>query len=93
MIKVNEYFGGQVKSLSFTTSEGPATAGVMEPGEYEFNTLTVEIMTVIAGKLTVKLPGQPDFNEFGPGASFTVGANEKFEVKVATDTAYLCLYR
>ncbi len=29
MLKVNEYFEGKVKSISLTTSEGPATVGVM----------------------------------------------------------------
>jgi hypothetical protein len=93
MIKVNEYYDGQVKSLGFTTAEGPATVGVMTPGEYEFGTSTVEIMTVIAGKLAAKLPGEAEWKEFGPGVSFTVNANEKFQLEVASDTAYLCLYR
>ncbi len=58
MFKVNEYFDGKVKSLAFRTAEGPATIGVMAPGEYEFGTSTVEIMTVVSGALTVKLPGE-----------------------------------
>ncbi len=93
MIKVNEYFDGNVRSLGFATSEGPASIGVMAAGEYEFGTSTVEIMTVITGKLTVRLPGRDDWKEYGPGASFTVGAGEKFQLKVQSDTSYLCLYR
>ncbi|MGA2361919.1 MAG: pyrimidine/purine nucleoside phosphorylase [Candidatus Aminicenantales bacterium] len=93
MFKVNEYFDGKVKSLAFETAEGPATIGVMAPGEYEFGTSTVEIMTVITGKLTVKLPGSDAWKDYGPGASFTVEAKEKFQLKVAADTSYLCLYR
>jgi uncharacterized protein YaiE (UPF0345 family) len=93
MFKVNEYFGGQVKSISFQTAEGPATIGVMAAGEYEFGTSTVEIMTVITGKLTVRLPESDEWKDYGPGASFTVGANEKFQLKVAGDSSYLCLYR
>ena len=57
MIKVNEYFDGKVKSLAFASPEGPATLGVMAAGEYEFGTSTKEIMKVISGKLTVRLPG------------------------------------
>ena len=45
MFKVNEYFDGKVKSLAFKTADGPATIGVMAPGEYEYGTSTVEIMT------------------------------------------------
>lgn len=93
MFKVNEYFGGQVKSIAFQTAEGPATIGVMSAGEFEFGTSTVEIMTVITGKLTVKLPGREEWKDYGPGASFTVEANEKMQIKVAGDSSYLCLYR
>jgi uncharacterized protein YaiE (UPF0345 family) len=93
MFKTNEYFGGKVKSLSFSTPEGPATIGVMAQGEYEFGTSCVEFMTVISGLLTVCLPDSDTWKEFGPNATFKVEANKKFRLKVAVDTAYLCLYR
>jgi uncharacterized protein YaiE (UPF0345 family) len=93
MIKVNEYFDGKVKSLAFASPEGPATLGVMAAGEYEFGTSKKEIMKVISGKLTVRLPGVDSWQDFGEGAVFVVEANKKFQLKVATDTAYLCLYR
>lgn len=93
MFKVNEYFDGKVKSLAFRTAEGPATIGVMAEGEYEFGTSTVEIMTVVSGALTVKLPGSGVWTEFKAGQSFTVAAGAKFQLKVASDAAYLCLYR
>jgi uncharacterized protein YaiE (UPF0345 family) len=93
MFKVNEYFDGKVKSLAFQAAEGPATVGVMAKGEYEFGTSTKEIMTVITGKLTVKLPGSEDWKEYRPNDTFVVEANEKFDLKVAQDTSYLCLYR
>ncbi len=38
MIEVNEYFDGKVKSLSLHTDALPATVGVMQAGEYTFNT-------------------------------------------------------
>ncbi len=93
MFKVNEYFGGNVKSLSFQTAEGPATVGVMAPGDYEFGTSTVEIMTVVSGKLTVRLPGSEKWQDHPAGTSFRVEADQKFQLKVAVDTAYLCLYK
>ncbi|MFP3355023.1 pyrimidine/purine nucleoside phosphorylase, partial [Pseudoalteromonas sp. SIMBA_153] len=34
MFQVNEYFNGTVKSIAFAGEEGPATVGVMAPGEY-----------------------------------------------------------
>ena len=62
MLKVNDYFDGNVKSISLETAEGPATVGVMAPGEYEFGTSSFEIMKVISGKLTVLLPGSSGGN-------------------------------
>lgn len=93
MFKVNEYFGGAVKSIAFGMAEGPATVGVMAPGEYEFGTAQLEVMHVVAGALTVKLPGSEQWETFSTGSRFTVPANSKFQLKVAVDTAYLCEYR
>ena len=93
MFKVNEYFGGNVMSLAFKAADGPATIGVMAPGEYEFGTSTVEIMTAISGRLTVRLPGRDKWKDYRVGKSFRVEANQKFQLKVTVDTAYLCLYR
>ena len=64
----------------------------MAPGHYEFGTSQKEIMTVISGLLTVKLPGESEWKDFGKNESFTVAANEKFQLRVKEDTAYLCLY-
>jgi len=93
MFKVNEYFDGTVKSIAFSMSQGPATIGVMAAGEYEFGTSQQEIMHVIAGALTVKLPGSDTWATYEAGSQFIVPANSKFQLKVATDTAYLCEYR
>jgi uncharacterized protein YaiE (UPF0345 family) len=93
MFKTNEYFGGNVKSIAFKTVQCPATVGVIAPGEYEFGTSTVEIMTVITGKLSAMLPDSTKWADFCPGKSFTVPANKKFKVKADEDTSYLCLYK
>ncbi len=50
-------------------------------------------MHVVAGALTVKLPGSDEWQEYASGSQFTVPANSKFQLKVAQDTAYLCEYR
>lgn len=93
MFKVNQYFDGQVASIAFQTETLPATVGVMAPGEYEFGTSQHETMQVISGALTVKLPGSDIWQTFAAGDTFEVPANSRFQLKVAVDTAYLCLYR
>jgi purine/pyrimidine-nucleoside phosphorylase len=92
MFKTNEYFDGKVKSIAFADKGGDATIGVMAAGEYEFGTSTKEVMTVVSGKLTVKLPGCEDWCEYGSFESFTVEADKKFLVKVEADTTYICRY-
>ncbi len=92
MLNVNEYFDGNVKSVGFQGEELASSIGVMAPGEYEFGTSQNEVMTVIAGELVVSLPGSDDFTAYEAGASFEVAADEKFQVKVERDTAYLCTY-
>ena len=93
MFKTNEYFDGKVTSIAFTTAEGPATIGVMAPGEYEFGTSTVKLMTVTSGKLTVKPPDSDNWVDCVPNKTFTVDADQKFQVMTEQETAYLCLYR
>ena len=75
MLKVNEYFDGKVKSIAFQTSTLPATVGVMAPGEYEFGTSQKEVMAVVSGSLTVKLPGNETWQTFNAGDDFEVAAN------------------
>jgi hypothetical protein len=93
MFKVNEYYDGKVKSLAFENTEGTVTAGVMAPGEYEFGTSTVEYMTVVSGKLTVQLPGEEEWQSYGPYETFIVEKDVTFRVKVEEETAYKCIYK
>lgn len=93
MIKVNEYFNGNVKSLALVNTEGTATVGVMEPGEYEFGTSQKEFMTVVSGELIVKLPDATDWKSFKKNETFIVEPNKKFQLKVKEPTAYLCIYK
>jgi purine/pyrimidine-nucleoside phosphorylase len=93
MLKVNEYFEGQVKSIALETATLPATVGVMAKGEYTFGTDCHEIMTVVSGKLEVKLPGADTWQTFTDGETFEVGANQSFQLQVPIDTAYLCKYK
>jgi len=93
MFKVNEYFDGKVRSIAFNTPECPATIGVMAPGEYEFGTSSVEYVTVVSGVMTVKLPGERAFKDYKPYDTFIVPKDAKFQLKIAADAAYICLYK
>ncbi|RAU19013.1 hypothetical protein DN062_05965 [Nitrincola tibetensis] len=92
MLSVNQYFDGNVMSIGFSSNEGPVTSGVMAPGEYTFGTSQDELMKVVHGELVVKLPGSDSWQAFPAGTEFSVAANQSFDLKVATATAYLCYY-
>jgi len=92
MLETNEYFDGKVKSIAFQTNTLPATVGVMETGQYEFNTAKKETVTIVSGALTVKLPDANDWHTYNEGEHFIVAANQKFQLKVKIATAYLCTY-
>lgn len=92
MLKVNEYFGGTVKSIALENAEGVATVGVMEAGDYEFGTGTIEHMTITSGVLEVLLPGESEWKSFGKGETFVVQKDVRFKVKANGQVAYYCLY-
>ncbi|VAW67253.1 FIG074102: hypothetical protein [hydrothermal vent metagenome] len=93
MFDVNEYFDGNVKSLAFQAGNDKATVGVMAAGDYEFGTNCIEHMTLISGEMSVKLPNENDWRNIAINETFIVEANVSFLVKIACDTAYLCLYK
>ena len=93
MFDVNKYFDGNVKSLAFKADDDKATIGVMAAGDYEFGTATIEHMTLISGKMSVKLPDENDWREIAINETFIVAADVSFLVKIGCDTAYLCLYK
>lgn len=92
MIKVNEYFDGNVKSLAFENAAGRATAGVMVAGEYEFGTSTVEHMTVTAGMLHVQMPGETGWKSYKLHETFDVPSGIRFKVKTDEASSYICYY-
>ncbi len=92
MFKTNEYFDGKVKSIAFQSETLPATVGVMAVGDYVFNTGDKEKMTVVSGAMTIKFAGADEIQTFTTGESFDVEANSAFDVNIAVETAYLCLY-
>lgn len=92
MLKVNEYFGGKVKSIGFKTATLPATVGVIVAGEYEFSTSSKETMQVVSGELAVQYPGENTWQSFTEGQTFDIESNSSFKVRATADTAYLCKF-
>lgn len=92
MFKTNEYFDGKVMSIAFQSETHPATVGVMAAGDYVFNTVDKERMTVVSGSMIIKLKDSTTSQTIKAGESFDIVANSSFDVNIPVETAYLCLY-
>jgi purine/pyrimidine-nucleoside phosphorylase len=91
--RANIYFDGKVTSRIAVFPNGTQkTLGIMLPGEYKFNTDAREIMEVLGGEITVRLPGSDAWQTFRVGESFTVPAKSSFELKIENVADYCCSY-
>ena len=90
MLKHNSYFEGKVQSVGYERHGRRATAGVIDAGEFHFNTDAAERMTVVSGELWARLPGESSWRAFPAGTAFEVPAKSGFDVKAADASAYLC---
>jgi purine/pyrimidine-nucleoside phosphorylase len=91
--KANVYFDGNVVSRTVKFADGSSkTLGYMQPGEYTFNTAEKEIMEILDGELTVRLPGSEQWQAITGGQSFEVPANAQFTVKISKATDYCCSF-
>ena len=91
--KPNIYFEGKVFSYSLLFEDGSKkTLGVMQIGEYEFNTEQKEIMEIMSGKLDVLLPNKSEWIKIKSGDSFEVQKNSSFKLKIYEITNYCCEY-
>jgi uncharacterized protein YaiE (UPF0345 family) len=91
MIKVNEYFEGNVKSLSINNSQGHFTTGVLLKGTYQFNTGSKEWMTLTSGSWELELPNA-EKKSFEIWESCEIPSGITFKVYVLEDSSYLCRY-
>lgn len=94
MIKeANIYFDGKVVSRTIFLPNGERqTLGVMQPGEYTFDTNEAEIMEMMSGELEIRLPGEENFKTLNTPETFHVPANSSFDLKIKTVTDYCCSY-
>jgi uncharacterized protein YaiE (UPF0345 family) len=89
----NIYFNGNVTSRALTLPSGETkTLGIMQIGEYKFDTAAKELMEIQAGEVDVLLPGAANWKTVGAGESFEVPGNSVFDIKVKAVTDYCCSY-
>jgi len=89
----NIYFDGKVTSRTVIFPDGTRkTLGIMLPGEYEFGTGQPERMEILAGELSVQLPGSDEWIAISGTGEFDVPGNSRFKLQVTQTTDYVCSY-
>lgn len=90
MLKHNTYFDGGVQSIGFERHGTRQTVGVIDSGEYHFDTDGPERMAVISGELDIRFAGSGEWRTYAAGTSFEIAAKSGFDVRANLAAAYLC---
>jgi purine/pyrimidine-nucleoside phosphorylase len=90
MLKHNSYFEGKVQSVGYDRNGRQHTVGVIDVGEFHFDTNGAERMTVVSGELFVRQSGATDWRVYPAGTAFEVAAKSGFDVRAAQPAAYWC---
>ncbi len=89
----NVYFDGKVTSRTITFADGSfKTLGIMQAGDYRFDTKEKELMEITAGDCEILLAGATEWQTIVGGQSFNVDANSYFDIKAKTIIDYCCTY-
>ena len=89
----NIYFEGKVISRNIFFKDGSKkTLGVMLVGEYEFKTISREVMEITSGQLNYKVDDTDNWQLIKEGMSFKVPKKSSFKVRVLELVNYSCSY-
>ncbi len=90
MLNHNTYFEGGVQSLGFERRGRRHTIGVIDAGEFHFDTEGAERMTVVSGEVGVRFARSSEWRFYPAGTAFEVEAASGFDVRAEVPVAYLC---
>ena len=91
--KANVYFDGKVTSRNIEFEDGTKKSlGIMQVGEYRFNTDSAEVMEIIGGEIEVKLADEDEFVALNTPCRFEVPKNSYFDIRVKSLCDYICTY-
>ncbi len=86
------YFDGKCISHGITLADGTKkSVGVILPATLTFNTGAPEVMEGVAGACEYRLPGSDTWVKAGPGDTFSVPGNSRFDIRVTEQPFhYIC---
>lgn len=90
MLKHNTYFDGKVQSVGFERNGRRQTVGVIDSGEFHFDTDAAERMTILSGELVVRATGASEWRCYAAGTAFEIAAKSGFDLRAERPVAYLC---
>ena len=87
------YFDGKCVSHTVLFPDGSRkTLGVIFPAQLNFGTAAPEVMEINSGRCRVRLDGETQWNEYGPGESFSIAGDSRFDIEVLETVDYVCSY-
>jgi purine/pyrimidine-nucleoside phosphorylase len=89
MLAHNSFFDGKIQSIGFERNGRRQTAGVIDVGEFHFDTNLPERMTITSGELGVRVAGG-EWRRYAAGTYFEVPAKTGFDMRAEQPAAYLC---
>ena len=92
MIKVNQYFNGNIMSLGFQLDDVRYTTGVFLPGEYAITTEDEEHVTLTVGDFEIRLPGE-GWKKRASGETVVIPKGCTFDLRVKKPASYVCAYK
>jgi uncharacterized protein YaiE (UPF0345 family) len=85
------YFDGKCISHGITLADGSKkSVGVILPAALTFNTGAPESMECVAGSCEYRLAGSEVWVKSGPGQTFGIPGNTKFDIRVSEPYHYIC---
>ncbi len=89
--KASVYFDGKCVSHAVVLADGTKkSVGVVLPATLTFNTGAPEKMECVAGSCEYKLDGSSDWVKSGPGDTFSIPGDSKFDIRVVEAYHYIC---
>ena len=89
MLKHSTYFDSNVQSVGFERHGRKQTVGVLDAGEFHFDTGGAERMTVVSGMMHARMHGG-EWVGYPAGTAFEVPAKSGFDMKTSAPCAYWC---
>jgi len=85
------YFDGKCVSHAVVLADGTKkSVGVVLPATLTFNTGAPEKMECVAGGCEYRLDGTSEWRQSGPGDTFSIPGNSKFDIRVEQAYHYIC---